>query len=141
MGPSVARGTYEAATLSEPSLTKSVKAGLVKCPIDPFQAIAPSFTFSAWFTTRDFAEKNPDAVKKVAAALTEAGKWANTHHFESAAIVSRINKVDVDTIRAEVRPVFADEIRAAEIQPQLDAGYKFGFLSRSVNTSDLMLGH
>ena len=141
MGPSVARGTYEAATLSEPSLTKSVKAGLVKCPIDPFQAIAPSFTFSAWFTTREFAEKNPDAVKKVAAALTEAGKWANTHHFESAAIVSRVNKVEVDTIRAEVRPVFADEIRPAEIQPQLDAGYKFGFLTRPVTTNELLLGH
>ena len=140
MGPSVARGTYEGATLSEPSLTKSVKAGIVKCPIDPFQAIAPAFTFSAWFTTKEFAAKNPEAVKRVAAALTEAGKWANTHHFESAAIVSRVNKVDVDTIRAEVRPVFADEIRTAEIQPQLDVGYKFGFLTRPVNTSELVLG-
>lgn len=141
MGPSVARGTYEAATLSEPSLTKSVKAGLVQCPIDPFQAIAPSFTFSAWFTTKAFAEKNPDAVKRVAAALTEAGKWANTHHFESAAIVSRVNKVDLETIRAEVRPVFADQIRPAEIQPQLDVGYKFGFLSRPVTTNELLLAH
>lgn len=141
MGPSVARGTYAAAALSEPSLTKSVKAGLVTCPIDPFQAIAPSFTFSAWFTTREFAEKNPDAVKRVAAALTEAGKWANTHHFESAAIVSRVNKVDLDTIRAEVRPVFADAIRPAEIQPQLDVGYKFGFLSRPVTTNELLLPH
>jgi NitT/TauT family transport system substrate-binding protein len=138
MGPSVERGTYAAATLSEPSLTKSIKSGDVKCPIDPFQAIAPSFMFAAWFTTKEFAEKYPDAVKRVAAALTEAGKWANAHHFESAAVVSKVNKVDVETIRAEVRPIYAEEIRLGEIQPQLDAGYKFGFLTRAVNASELL---
>ena len=57
-------------------------------------------SLGAWFTTKDFAAKNPAVVKKIADALTAAGKWANTHHFESAAIVSKVNKVDVDTIRA-----------------------------------------
>jgi ABC-type nitrate/sulfonate/bicarbonate transport system substrate-binding protein len=76
-------------------------------------------------------------VKKIAAALTEAGKWANSHHFESAAVVSKINKVDVDTIRAEVRPLYAEEIKLSEIQPQLDAGFKFGFLTRAVNAGEL----
>jgi NitT/TauT family transport system substrate-binding protein len=140
MGPMVERGTYAAATLSEPSMTKSMKAGLVRCDIDPFQAIAPSFMFAAWFTTKEFAEKNPDIVKKIAAALTEAGRWANAHHFESAAIVSKVNKVDVDTIRAEVRPIYSTEIKFGEIQPQLDAGFKFGFLTRAVQANELM-GH
>jgi NitT/TauT family transport system substrate-binding protein len=138
MGPSVERGTYAGATLSEPAMTKSVKDGIVRCMADPFQAIAPAYMFSAWFTTKDFAEKNPEVVKKVAAALTDAGKWANAHHFESAAIVSRVNKVDVDTIRAEVRPLYAPEIRLSEIQPQLDAGFKFGFLTRPVQASELL---
>jgi hypothetical protein len=72
--------------------------------------------------------------------LTDAAKWANTHHTESAAIVARINKLNVETIRSETRPVYAEEIRVSEIQPQLDAGYKYGFLTRPVTASEL-LGH
>jgi NitT/TauT family transport system substrate-binding protein len=137
MGPAVERGTYAAATISEPALTRAMKAGGIRCIGDPFGSIAPEYMFSAWFTTKQFAEKNPDVVKKIAAALTEAGKWANSHHFESAAVVSKINKVDVDTIRAEVRPLYAEEIKLSEIQPQLDAGFKFGFLTRAVNAGEL----
>jgi hypothetical protein len=53
-------------------------------------------------------------------------------------IVARVNKVDVATIRAEVRPHYAESIKLDEVQPQLDAGYKFGFLSRPVAASELM---
>jgi ABC-type nitrate/sulfonate/bicarbonate transport system substrate-binding protein len=95
---------------------------------------------AAWFTTKAYADKNPDLVRKVAAALTEAGAWANAHQSDSAVIVAKVNKIDVDTIRGEVRPVYAETIRLNEIQPQLDAGYKFGFLTRPVTASELM-GH
>jgi len=138
MGPGLVRGAYAAATPSEPALTNALNSGEIRCIADVYGAIAPTYMFAAWFTTRDFAQKNPDAVRKIAAALTEGGKWANAHHFESAAIVSKINKLDVDTIRGEIRPVFAEQIRLSEVQPQLDAAYTFGFLPRAVSASELL---
>jgi NitT/TauT family transport system substrate-binding protein len=138
MAPSVERGTYAAAAISEPALGIALKSGDIRCIGDPFGAIAPNYMFAAWFTTKAFADKNPDVVRKVAQVLTEAAKWANTHHDESAVIVARTNKVDVNEIRAETRPVYAEEIRSSEIQPQLDAGYKYGFLTRAVSSSELL---
>jgi NitT/TauT family transport system substrate-binding protein len=140
MAAAVERGTYAAAAISEPALNIAMKSGAIRCIGDPFGAIAPNYMFAAWFTTKPFAEKNPDVVRKVAQVLTDAAKWANTHHTESAAIVARINKLNVETIRSETRPVYAEEIRVSEIQPQLDAGYKYGFLTRPVTASEL-LGH
>jgi NitT/TauT family transport system substrate-binding protein len=140
MGDGVDRGTYAAALISEPALTRALKAGGIRCIGNPYESIAPSYMFAAWFTTKAFADKYPDVVKKMAAALVDAGKWANTHHYESAAFVSKVNKVDVDTIRAEVRPMYAEELVPALIQPQLDAGYKYGFLTRPV-TADELLPH
>jgi NitT/TauT family transport system substrate-binding protein len=137
MGPALERGTFAGATISEPALTTAMKAG-AKCPFDVYGSIAPQYMFAAWFTTREFAQKNPEAVRKIAAALTEAGKWANTHHSESAEIVAKLNKIDVETIRGEVRPVYAEAIRLSEIQPQLDAGYTFGFLGRPVKARELL---
>ena len=141
MGAGVERGTYAAALISEPALTKALKTGGIRCIANPYESIAPSYMFAAWFTTKAFADKYPDVVKKMATALVDAGKWANTHHFESAAIVSKVNKVDVDTIRSEVRPVYADELTPSLIQPQLDAGYKYGFLTRPVSADELLMGH
>ncbi len=138
MGPAVERGTYAAAAISEPSLSQAQRAGGIRCIGDPYSAIAPTYMLGAWFTTKDYAAKNPDVVRKVAAALTEAGKWANAHHFESAAIVSKVNKVDVETIRNEVRPRYAEELKLSDIQPQLDAGFKFGFLTRQMNAAELL---
>jgi NitT/TauT family transport system substrate-binding protein len=138
MGPAVERGTYAGAVISEPSLSQSQRGGGVRCIGDIYSSIAPNYMLGAWFTTKDYAAKNPDIVRKIAAALTEAGKWANAHHFESAAIVSKVNKVDVDTIRNEVRPRYAEEIKLSDIQPQLDAGFKFGFLTRQMNATELL---
>jgi NitT/TauT family transport system substrate-binding protein len=138
MGPGIERGTYAAAIISEPALTNAMSRNNLRSLADPYQAIAPEYMVAGWFTTAQFAQKNPEIVRKVAAALTEAGRWANTHHTETAAIVARITKVDLETIRNGIRPIYGEEIRPAEIQPQLDAALKFGFLSRAVNASELI---
>jgi NitT/TauT family transport system substrate-binding protein len=138
MAASLDNGTYAGAVISEPALTKTIKGGKVRCFPEAFAAIAPTFMLAAWFTTKAYADKNPGIVRKVAAALTEAGAWANAHQADSAVIVARVNKADVETIRSAVRPVYAEAIRLSEIQPQLDAGYEFGFLTRPVAASELI---
>jgi NitT/TauT family transport system substrate-binding protein len=138
MGPGLERGTYAAATISEPSLTNAMNHNLVRAIADPYSAIAPEYMLAGWFTTLPYLQKNPELVRKVAAALVEAARWANTHHNESAAIVSRITKVDLDTIRGETRPIYGEELKLAQIQPQLDAAFKFGFLTRAVTASELI---
>jgi NitT/TauT family transport system substrate-binding protein len=138
MGPGIDRGTYAAAIISEPALTNALRNGNLRSLADPYQAIAPEYLVAVWFTTVQYAEKNPELIRKVAAALTEAGRWANTHHNETAAIVSRITKVDVETIRNGIRPIYGSDLRASEIQPQLDVALKFGFISRAVSVNELM---
>lgn len=138
MGPGLERGTFAAAIISEPALTNALEHDNVRSLADPYSAIAPSYTIAGWIVTKDYLQKNPDLVRKIAAALMEASRWANTHHDESAAIVSRVTKVDVDTIRHEVRPIFGDSMRDADLQVQLDAALKFGYLSRPVTAAALL---
>ena len=70
-------------------------------------------------------------------SLLESARWANAHHDQTAAIVSKITKIDLETIRNETRPPFAEEIRVQDLQPQLDAAYKYGFLTRPVSAAEL----
>jgi NitT/TauT family transport system substrate-binding protein len=138
MGPGLERGTFAAAAISEPSLTYAMTRNNLRVIGDAYGAIAPEFTIAGWITTTLFREKNPEIVRKVAAVLLESAKWANTHRNETAAIVSRITKVDVETIRSEVRPLYEEQLSLPEIQPQLDAAIKFGFLTRAMTASELV---
>ena len=79
MGPGIDRGTFSAAIISEPSLTNALKHNDVRLLADPYQSIAPEYAVAGWITTQAFQQKNPELVRKLAAALMESGRWANTH--------------------------------------------------------------
>lgn len=138
MGAGLERGLFAAASISDPALTNSLKKNDIRRFADPFSAIAPEHMVAAWFTTKEYAQSNPDGVRRVAAGLTEAAKWANTHHNESATIVARIAKVDIEVIKSESRTVYGEQLRASDLQPQLDAAFKQGFLSRQVNAGEFL---
>jgi NitT/TauT family transport system substrate-binding protein len=138
MGPGLERGTFAAAVISEPSLTAAMNRNTLRVLGNPYGAIAPEYTIAGWITTTSFRDKNPELIRKVADALFESARWANTHPNETAAIVSRITKVDIETIRNEKRPVFEERLNLAELQPQLDAAIKFGYLTRAVTVNELV---
>lgn len=138
MGDGLERGTYAAACVSEPALTNALAKGAVRVLADPFDAISPSFLSAGWFTTAAFEKANPDAVKKIATALTDAAKWANAHHNETAAIVAKVTKLDVEVIKGSIRSFNGEELKLADIQPQLDAALKFGFITRAVTANEIL---
>jgi NitT/TauT family transport system substrate-binding protein len=138
MGPGLERGTFAGATISDPALTGALKRNAIRPMADFFSAIAREHMVAVWFTTRQFLQANPEAVRRAAVALTDGGRWANQHQYESAAIVSRIAKIDVDVVRSENRTLYGEHMRADDLQPQLDAAFKFGFLSRQVNATEFL---
>jgi NitT/TauT family transport system substrate-binding protein len=139
MGAGIERGLFAGATISDPALTNALKKNDVKRFADIFAAISPEHMVAAWFTTQQYLQSNPDGVKRVAAALTDSAKWANTHHNETALIVSKLTKVDLDVIKSESRPIYGEVLRASDLQPQLDAAFKAGWLSRAVNAGEFII--
>ena len=123
MPPALTRGTIAAATLSEPIMSGALTAD-AKILGKPYDAIAKQFLISDWFTTRDWLAKNGDAAKRFVGAIYDAARWANTHHDESAAILSKYTKIDVERIKQMNRCVYATDLQAGMVQPVLDTAFK-----------------
>lgn len=138
MGPAIQRGTVEAAVLSEPVLSASLKLNDLRVFGDPNGAIAPQFLVSAWFTSADYARKNSEIVRRYAAVIHDVARWANTHQRETGDILAKYGKVDPDVVRGMLRCPFAEALRLADIQPLLDLSTKAGLLSRQVSASELV---
>lgn len=138
MGAGLERGTFAAANISEPMLLLAIRANGIRCIGDPYAVISPNTIVGVWYTTRDFAQQNPDIVRRIAQVALDAGRWANAHHEDSAAIISRLSKIDIETIRGETRPMFAEAINVDDLQPQLDLAFKFGFLTKPMQVSEIL---
>jgi len=137
MPPALTRGTIAAATLSEPIMSGALVTD-AKILGKPYDAIAKQFLISDWFTTRDWLAKNGDAAKRFVGAIYDAARWANTHHDDSAAILSKYTKIDVDRIKHMNRCIYAVDLQAAMVQPVLDTAFKYKALETATSAATII---
>ena len=136
MVPAMQRGQVAAALVAEPYVasTRADARVLGKA----FDAIATSFYISAYFATSDWLAKNPDAARRLVAALAESARWANAHHDETAAILAKYTKMTPERIASMTRVAFATSLAPRQMQPVLDVAYRYGQLDRQVNATEIM---
>jgi NitT/TauT family transport system substrate-binding protein len=137
MPGALSRGVLAAATLGEPIMSDALAAD-AKILGKPYDAIAKQFNISDWFTTRDWLAKNPDVGKRFVGAIYDAARWANTHHDDSAAILAKYTKIDVDRIRHMNRSGYATDLRASMVQPVLDTAFKYKALGTATAASSMI---
>jgi NitT/TauT family transport system substrate-binding protein len=138
MAASIERGTVAAAFLQEPFTSAAMKSGNLRVLADPMAAIAPRYLQGAWFSTTSFVQSNRDLVNRFSRAIYETGRWANAHHAETLPVLAKYSKLNPDTIAEMTRSEYAERLQPSDLQPVLDIGSKFGFLSRPVSATELI---
>ncbi len=137
MPGAIARGVVAAACLSEPVMSDATGTD-AKIFGKPYDAIAKQFNISDWFTTRDWLAQNGDAAKRFVGAIYDAARWANTHHDDSAAILAKYSKVDVERIKRMNRSAYATALQAAMVQPVLDTSFKYKALAAATTATSMI---
>jgi len=138
MPSALARGAIAGACLSEPIMSDATAAD-AKVFGKVYDAIAKLFLISDWFTTRDWLAKNPDVAKRFVGAVYDAARWANAHHDDSAAILAKYSKVDVDRIKRMNRCTYATDLQPAMIQPVLDTAFKYKALATATSAASMIV--
>ena len=138
MGQALESARIDGAVMTEPAMTVAIGSNNVKILADLDKVVAPVYVNSCWFAMHDFAQKNPELVRRFQSAIYAAQKWANGHHAESAAILAKYSKMDLDLVRRMNRSTFAEGLRVADIQTFLDFGAKYGLIARPVSAAGLV---
>ncbi|HEY5350542.1 MAG TPA: ABC transporter substrate-binding protein [Candidatus Lustribacter sp.] len=128
------QGRIDAASVSEPALDDAIHgAGRMLAPV--YDAIGDKFLIAGFFTTADYANAHPVAMRKFAAAIIAAGKWANQNHARSAKILEKYAGIPIPLNYTRV--TYAERLRAEDAQPVLDMLKSYGALKSSVSAADL----
>jgi NitT/TauT family transport system substrate-binding protein len=136
MGPAVARGTVQAAIITEPARADAVRAGQVRDFADTYIAVAPEFATIVWFTTKAWLQKNPDTAKKLVSGIYATARWANAHTELSAPMLAKAAKMDPAVVAGMRRLYFATANDPKYVEGTLALGSRYGMLPRPVTVAE-----
>ena len=131
------RGVVAGAFLAEPFL--SAASGSVRVLAKAYDAIAKSFAISTFFASRDWIARNRAATRAFAATIYETALWANAHQSESAEILAKYSKIDLDRVRSMTRITYATSLEPQQLQPTLDVAVRYNQLERPVDARTLIV--
>jgi len=138
MPAAVVEHRVDAAFILHPSLAEALASGKVRAVSTPYDAIAPFFVLSAWFTTTEYADKHPDVIRKFARVMYEAAAYTNRHASETAPMMSELTKVPMSIYETMPRVAAATSTNLKDWQPLIDAAAKYGAVSRTFPAKDFI---
>ena len=122
MPAALAARRIDAAFITEPLVSSAVRRNLGRVIGKPYDAIAPQFTISGWFTLDAWAKTNPGLVHKISSIFRQTSTWANTHDAESAQMLSTLTKLPLEVVGTMTRSRFAESMSAKNFQPIIGYG-------------------
>jgi NitT/TauT family transport system substrate-binding protein len=127
----VAEHRVELCSLNEPQLSAAVDSGKLRIFAKCYDAIATTFAGTIFFTQPDWAEKHVDTIKRWSRVTYEAAAYTNTHHAETAPMMSEVTKIPLAVIQKMTRVNASTSSDPGLIQPAIDTAFKYKSLSRS----------
>ena len=136
MSAAILRGTADAAHIGTPMFQAGIKTKQIRVLADTLFAIAPRYLSGSWFSTREFATKNPEAMKRFASAIHDAGKWATAHWSEALPSIAKYTKTNIEDL-GDVPPAVRQRAPAKRGHALIEAAAKYGYLPRVVAYREL----
>ena len=137
VGPALAEGRIDAATLRNPGLAAVIGAGYGRAFAHPGDALGKRLLISAWFTTTAYASANRDVVKRFAAVMHDASMFSNANPHEMAKYLAPYFHADVATIAKTDPALLGAANDPADVQPIIDAAQRYNLIAKTFPAADL----
>lgn len=138
MLPALDEGRIDAAALVPPFVTAALDSGKYRVLGKPYDGIAKHFAFSGWAATADYVRQNPDAVRRFASAMREAGIAANANAPQANALVAAFTGIDVQVVNRSVSAGDPPYLDPATVQPAIEACAKYGVIPKSFSADEVI---
>ncbi|HEV8020299.1 MAG TPA: ABC transporter substrate-binding protein [Candidatus Lustribacter sp.] len=128
-------GRVDVAVVIEPFLQIALAGGKVRSIGDPISGIANHFMQSCWFTSLDFAAKNPAVVEGFIRAIREGATYGNSHHPETAVMLEKFLNIDTPPT---VRIPLGVRFNPAQMQSVVDLQVRYKMLPAAFDVHEVI---
>jgi len=137
MPAALADHRIEAGWMVEPFVTIARSRG-DKVVDWPFVAIAPKAMIAVYFASVQYANANPDMVKRFKAAITESLAYANSHSDEVRQIIPTYTRISPEIAGKIVLPIWPPEFNRASAQAMADDALENGLINKKADVAALL---
>ncbi|MFD4694404.1 ABC transporter substrate-binding protein [Streptomyces sp. NPDC058463] len=130
-------GQVDAAWVVEPALA-TVKGKGGRVIASNFVDLAPDLTVALYFTSQQYAQKNPELVKKFQEATRESLAYADSHPDEVRKVLTTYTKIPESTLQAMTLPKWPAEPNRASLETLGRLGERDGLLSGTPDLDALL---
>jgi ABC-type nitrate/sulfonate/bicarbonate transport system substrate-binding protein len=106
--------------------------------ISTYTAVAPTFAYAVWVSTRDWADKHRAIVKTLATVLAQSAAYTNAHHAETAAMMSDFSGIPLERIQSMPRIEIGTTLRASLIQPVIEAAVRDHTIAHAFPAAEIL---
>ena len=138
VGPALAEGRIDAATLRNPGLAAVLGAGQGKAFAHPGDALGKRIVISAWFCTLDYVAANRDIVRRFARVMHDASAYSNANPHEMAKYLAPYFHQDVANLKRTDPALLGATLEAGELQPIVDAAQRYGLIAKGFPATELL---
>jgi NitT/TauT family transport system substrate-binding protein len=136
--PAIEQGRVDASALTFPQLQEALDSKKVRVIGMPYDAVAKEFLYAAWFTTSEYAQKNPQLVGAFARSVREASIYANAHHAETVPLLAKFTGMSAAEISGARRASYGTTLDPKLIQPVIDTCAKYKLVRTAFDARDII---
>jgi NitT/TauT family transport system substrate-binding protein len=136
--PALQAGRIDGATVLNPILQVARRTPTLRLLTNPFDTISKHFCSSTWFTTSDYAVKNPDVVRRFVTGLQEATRYEYAHPAEMAHYLAPFLHVDETALAAFPRTTDGLTLTPSDYQPVIDLAARYGVIPKTFPAREML---
>jgi NitT/TauT family transport system substrate-binding protein len=138
IGAAIESGRVAAGSANEPILGAALASGKLRVLAHTFDAISSKFLFTAWFTTKAYAQANPGVTAAFRRVVETTAAYTNTHHAETVDAIAQFTKLDPALVKTMARTECGTTIDPSLIQPVIDAAVHYKDIPAAFDASELI---
>ncbi|MGA8610317.1 MAG: ABC transporter substrate-binding protein [Xanthobacteraceae bacterium] len=127
----------EAGWMVEPFVTIAQSRG-DKAVNWPLVDIAPKVMIAIYFASAQYANANPDMVKRFQAAMTESLAYAGSHTDEVRQMIPTYTRIPPEIAAKITLPIWPTEFNRPSIQALADDSFEDGLISKKADVAALL---
>jgi NitT/TauT family transport system substrate-binding protein len=137
MNAALEAGRVDGACVVEPFVTQG-KQGNAR-GIDPFYVnTAPDLTVATYFTSRQYAEENPEVVDRFVRAMNKSLDYAQTHPDEVRKILLEYTEIPPEAAEQIKLPIWRTDLNEPTIELLSELSEKYGLIEEQPDLNELI---
>jgi NitT/TauT family transport system substrate-binding protein len=134
----IVAGRIDAGGSATPALQAAVASGKVRVLAHMFDAIAPEFMYTGWFSTKSYVASHLQAVRDFSRAERQAAAYVNDHPGQTVDTLSKFTGISADVIAKMTRAQMGTVLDPKLIQPVVDVCVRYKVIPAPINAADMI---